>query len=241
MPFPYTIDDFTAAMPAVVRDEANRLTANGATLDRFAVQAIVDRYSNDAPLEIVSDVDGNGTSFVDVPVDPDEKGVFDAGFSLLRSIEFPVEQVPPQFLEAEDYRLYRRPGATKIMLSSAAPSASDVLRVTWTARHAADGSTVPDKDFYAVCDYASSLALEALAAIYVQAGDPSINADAVNYRTKSQEYLTLAKAIRKRYFQHMGIEEGVSGTDNPAAMSIGNMNNVQNSGVDRLVHGRGTR
>jgi hypothetical protein len=70
MPFPYSIADFTAAMPAVVRDEANRLTANGGiTLDRFAIQAIVDRYSMDAPLEVVSDIQGNGTSLVDAPED----------------------------------------------------------------------------------------------------------------------------------------------------------------------------
>jgi hypothetical protein len=81
MPFPYAIADFTAAMPAVVRDEANRLTATGITLDRFAIQAIVDRYSMDAPLEVVSDIEGNGTSLIDAP--EDGGAVFEQDFSIL--------------------------------------------------------------------------------------------------------------------------------------------------------------
>jgi hypothetical protein len=151
----------------------------------------------------------------------------------LRSLEYPIEQVPPVYIDESDFSIYRTPTALKIMLSVNAPTASEVVRATWTGRHAADGSTVPDKDFYAVVDYASSLALEALAAIYVQTGDPSIQADVVNYRSKSSEYLTLAKKIRERYFSHMGIDPDAT-TDNPAALAIGNQHLNQNSGVDRL-------
>jgi hypothetical protein len=43
--------------------------------------------------------------------------------------------------------------------------------MTWTARHLADGSTVPDSDFYAVVDFAGSLAAEKLASFYVGPGD----------------------------------------------------------------------
>jgi hypothetical protein len=240
MPFPYSIADFTAAMPAVVRDEANRLTANGGSLDRYAIQAITERYSMDAPLEVVSDIQGNGTSVVDAPVDPANATVFEQDFSILRSLEYPIEQVPPVYIDESDFRVYRTPTALKLQLMANAPSASEVIRATWTGRHAADGSTVPDRDFYAVVDYASSLALESLAAIYVQTGDAAIQADVVNYRTKSQEYLTLAKAIRDRYFSHMGIDPKAT-TDNPAALAIGNQHLNQNSGVDRLIHGKYTR
>jgi hypothetical protein len=49
--------------------------------------------------------------------------------------------------------------------------------------------------------------LESLAAQYAQTGDSTIGADVVNYRTKSSEYLGLAKAARKRYFDHVGAQD----------------------------------
>jgi hypothetical protein len=232
-----TVKDFTDAMPDVIRDEAKRLDA----LDRFAIQAITGRYSKDAPVEVVSDVPGNGTKYIDLPTDAANLVVFEPEFSTIRAIEYPIEQQPPQYVLDSDLRVYRKPDGYRILLNFDAPSAEDVLRVTWTARHRADGSTVFEKDFYAVVDYAASLALEALAAIYAQVGDPSIGADTVNYRTKSQEYLTLAKAVRKRYFVHMGVDESEQGTEQPAAFAMGNQYLNTNSGVQRLVHSKYSR
>jgi hypothetical protein len=52
----------------------------------------------------------------------------------------------------------------------------------------------------------------------------------------------VAKALRKRYFNHMGIDESVPGGDEQKpAIAIGNQYLEQNSGVDRLVHGKYTR
>lgn len=227
-------------MPAVVQDGANKLGA----VDRFAVQAIVQRYSKDAPQRVVSDVAGDSTNYVDVPEAPDGvTATFEPDFSVIEQIEFPIGQQPPQYILDSDFRLYQTPAGWQVLLSFDTPSAQgDTLRMTWTARHAADGSTVPDKDFYAVVDYAASLALEALAAIYAQTGDPSISADVVNYRSKSQEYLGLAKAIRKRYYVHMGVsEEMEKGDEQGPVLASGNQYLEQNSGVDRLVHGKYSR
>jgi len=151
--------------------------------------------------------------------------------------------MPPEYVLDSDLFLYRTPTGYSIALNFDSPGPEDTMRVLWTASHAANGSTIPGKDFYAVVDYASSLALESLAATYVQTGDPSIAADVVNYRSKSQEYLSLAKAIRKRYFTHMGVEESDTSGGGEAApsLAIGNQWLEQNSGVDRLVHGKYSR
>jgi hypothetical protein len=54
--------------------------------------------------------------------------------------------------------------------------------------------------------------------------------------------LNVAKALRKRYYNHMGIEEGASGeAEVGPAVALGNQYLEQNSGVDRLVHGKYTR
>jgi hypothetical protein len=239
LPFPYAISDFVAAMPAVVQDGAARVSG---TLQQFVIQTITERYSKDAPLYVVSDIPGTGTNLIGTPTVPEgQPGVFEPGFSIIDSIEYPIEQVPPQLVLDSDIRLYRTPSGYQIMLSFDTPGTNEVLRTTWTSRHSSDGSTVPDKDFYAVVDYASSLALEALAATYVQTGDNTLQADIVNYRTKSQEYLTLAKAIRKRYFVHMGVTEDAAGDEQAPAFAIGNQYLEQNSGVDRLVHGKYSR
>jgi hypothetical protein len=69
-----------------------------------------------------------------------------------------------------------------------------------------------------------------------------MGADTVNYRSKSQEYLTLAKAKRKLYYNHLGIDETPAGVEDKAAISIGSMRNIMGTaGVDRLVHGKDTR
>lgn len=242
MPFPYSIADFVAEIPNALSDDANRLGGNYAP---FVERAIIQRYSLDAPLLMVSDIDGNGTNLLPLPIAPGAGGdlpVFEPNFSVIRSIEYPVGQQPPQYVLDSDLQVYHSPTEYQIMLNFDSPPVGDTLRVRWTARHLPDGSTVPDKDFYAVVDFAASLAAEKLATFYVGTGDSTMQADVVNYRSKSQEMLNIAKAMRRRYFNHMGIDgDAVGGTEQAPAFSMGNQFLEQASGVDRLVHGKYTR
>jgi hypothetical protein len=93
-----------------------------------------------------------------------------------------------------------------------------------------------------VVDFAASLAADKLASFYVGTGDSTIQADVVNYRSKSQEMLNVSKKLRKRYFDHMGIDESDLGNDEQVpALAFGNQYLEQNSGVDRLVHDKYSR
>jgi hypothetical protein len=243
LPFPYSIADFVAEIPNVLSDDATRVTPDQWTA--LVVRAIKERYSQDAPLEIVSDVEGNGTTYLPLPVAPGAGTlpVFEPEFSIIKHIEFPIGQKPPQLILDSDLRVYRAPGvAPTILINFDTPSAGNFLRVTWTARHLADGSTVPDKDFYALTDLAASLGAEKIASFYVGTGDSTLQADVVNYRSKSQEMLNVAKVLRKRYYNHMGVDEGSTGeVEVGPAFALGNQYLEQNSGVDRLVHGKYTR
>jgi len=233
----HSFDQFQAQRDTALRDAVGKLPAGDR--DTFLVQAILQRYSADRPREIATDVAGNGTSLLDLPSSGSD--VFEESFSAIRSIEFPLGGVPPTLLLDEDFQLYRTPSGLKIMLISETPASTDTLRVTWTARHKDDGSTIPDPDFEAVCDYAAALCYEALAGIYAQTGDPTLAADAVNYRTKSQEYLGLANALRKRYYQHLGIDPSDAGTGVGPAIATGSLYETQGSGLDRMTHPRGSR
>ncbi|HEX4039072.1 MAG TPA: hypothetical protein VHX37_13510 [Acidobacteriaceae bacterium] len=238
-----SIQKLAAAVPGVFNDSSGKTTP---LLEGFAARAVLQRYSLDAPLEVVSDVEGNGTNYVPTPVAPGEGGdlpVWESNFSVIRQIEYPVMQQPPQLILDSDYRIYHTPGQPdRILINFDTPPPGDVLRVIWTARHLADGSTVPDRDFFAVVDFTASLAAEWLASYYIGVGDPTMNVDVVNYRTKSQEVQGVAKMLRKRYFNHMGIEEGAAGDGEvQAAFALGNQYLEQNSGVDRLVHDKYSR
>lgn len=233
----HSFDQFQQQRDVALRDAAGKLPAGDR--DALLTQAILQRYSKDRPREMVSDLAGDGSAFLALP--SSGATAFEEGFSILRSIESPIGNVPPSLLLDDDWRIYRTPAGLKIMLISTTPSAGQLLRATWTARHLPDASTIGDNDFEAVCDYAAALCYEALAGIYAQTSDPTLAADSVNYRTKSQEYMTLAGALRKRYFSHLGIDPSDTGAAAGPAIAIGDLNETMGWGGDRLTHPRGTR
>lgn len=231
-----TFADFQTQVRLRLQDAATKLAT--ADRDELIKQAIQQRYSKDRARELVADVSGDGTSDLPVPAN------FEEGFSVARAIEYPIGDVPPTFVEDDAWIFYRLPpsGTLKVRLLSARPAASEFVRVTFTARHLSDGSTVRNADFEAVADYAAALSFEALAAVYTQSGDASIAADAVNYRTKSQEYLALAKTLRRRYFQHMGIDEDLAGSAGAGpAVATGELDQELGPGGDRLTHPKHSR
>lgn len=240
--------DFQAGVSTRIQDGVGKLVS--ADRDSLINQAVKQRYSKDRARELVSDVSGNGTPDVALPQGPSTPAEqFEDGFSVVRSIEFPVGLIPESYVDSADWKLYRSPAGLKIRILGTTPSSTDTIRVAWTVRHSPGttgqnpvATTVPDADFDAVCDYAASLAAEALQAIYAQTGDASISADSVNYRSKGQEYSYLAKALRKRYDDHIGIKDAGSGSGNEssagAAIASGSMFQTQGSGVDRLTHRR---
>ncbi len=236
----HTLDQFQAQRDVVLRDAVGKLPSGDR--DALLQQAILQRYSKDRPRELVSDQSGNGTQLIATPQtgsNPPE--VFEDGFSIIHTVEFPVGTVPPNYILDEDWQIYRAPSGLQIMLLGATPAAADTVRVAWTARHKSDGSTVPDVDFEAVCDWAAALCYDALAGIYAQTGDTTIIVDSVNYRTKSQEYMGLAKAAAKRYFNHIGIAADDKATEVDAAMATGSVHEQLGVGLDRLTHRKATR
>ena len=242
---PYNLTDFENGVASRIQDAAGTLQLSDK--DNMISQAVRQRYSHDRPREMVSDVTADGSANLALPTGGNGEQ-YEDGFSSIRSLESPIGLLPPTYLENDTWMVYRTPTGLVILLMSVLPNAGDKVRVSWTVRHTPGTSggspvntTVPDSDFEAVCDLAASMCCAQLAAIYAQTRDPSISADAVNYRTKSQEYLTLAKTLQQRYFDHVGIEEGAgSAGGGPAGgvVVMGSMTEKMGSGVDRLTHRR---
>lgn len=228
-----TLTDYQSKINATVQDDAGHLTTT--ERDLF-LQEAVRRYSKDRPQVKTTDITGAGSFNITLPTD------WLRDFSSVVSIWYPYKSTDqtPLYLERSAWIIVETPTAQVLRLLEDTPSTSETLRLTYTVPHtlSATANTIPDADFDAVCDLGSAFYCRALAAKYAQTSDATIGADAVNYRTKSQEYSALAKALAAAYDSHIGKKEG----DTTRAASVTQEWDVDfSTGDDRIVHRRKLR
>lgn len=190
-----------------VKDDSGRLTV----VDDYepAIAAALERYSAHKPRELVADVAGAGTHDVGLPVDWVEE------FSQVRSVEYPVDQVPEVLLAQDTWKVYRAVAGPVLRLLDETPLATESLRLTITVPRIEAEVVTGDLD--AVAALAASFCCDTLANLFASTNDPTISADVVNYRSKSSEYGRRAKALRKLYLDHMGIDED---SGQPASLTV---------------------
>jgi hypothetical protein len=223
-----TLADIRQKVVGLVRDDAGKL-ANPDDYDRN-IGAALARYSRHKPALKVVDVNGNGTHDYDLPLDWVDE------FSNIRSIEYPVGDVPAALLENDEHEVYQAPTAKKIRLMNESPSAAESFRVTFTILRTA--STVPAGDVDAFSWLAAALCCEELANAYAQSGDSTIVADSVDYKDKSYRFASRAKRLQQLYKEHMGLKEDDSA---PAASAVADLDIGYPGGGGRLTHPRRQR
>ena len=221
-----TIAELQQLVAGHLQDTAGKLPSGDLTA--AIEEALVGRYSKDRPLVVVEDLTGDGATY---EWDLAAVSGWQNGFSQVVRIEYPQGERVPTYLEGDEWMIYESPTG-RFLRFTFVPANSKTARVHFTAWHAVDASSLPDADFYAVGALAAALAARRLAAIYAQTGDSSIGADTVNYRTKSQEYLALARRLEQDY-------ENLLGTDPertaPAASRTADWKG-ETAGGDRLTH-----
>ena len=195
-----TIPEIQQLVAGQIQDAAAKLSPD--ELKSAIEEAIGGRYSKDRPQRIVADLTGDGAQF---EWDTATLTGWQDGFSQIVAIEYPQGQRPPTMLEDGDWEMYDSPTGRSLRFRFALAN-GQVARLTFTAPHALDASSMPDADFYAVGALGASLAARKLAAVYTQIGDSSLSADTVNYRTKSQEYMALAKRLEQDYANLLGTD-----------------------------------
>ncbi|TAN61052.1 hypothetical protein EPN18_07390 [bacterium] len=213
---------------AIVKDDSAKLATPGDYDQHIA--AAINLYSRHRQGVNVTDVVGNGTHDYSLPAGWNDE------FSIIESIEYPVGNVPASLIENDGYEVYQSPTGKKIRLKNDVPSAAQTFRIKFTILRAA--TTIPDGDVDAFTWLASALCLEALANIYAQTSDSTLAADAVNYRTKAQEFGGRAKSLMKLYKEHMGLKDNDLTT--PASV-ITDLDVGYPGGRDRLTHPRWMR
>ena len=200
-----TILTFETLFGDRVRDSGAKITP--AQIDRAIVEA-VKRHSRIRPVEAVQDYAGDGVTFdFALPTG------WMTDLSTVRSLEYPAGQRPASMLEDDEWTLYRlSTSVQKIRLATVTPASGQTLRLTWSKPHVVDhaGSTIAAQDEEAVANLAAAIGLRELAAHYANTVDPTLQADSVNYRSKSSEYLKIAGELEQQYRTHLGIKDGES-------------------------------
>lgn len=216
--------DYQTLVDALIRDEEQKLSRG----DRDqAITLAVHRYSQDRPREIVEDVVGDGSQALPLPAN------WEAGFSSLGSLEYPIGNFPPTYLELGAYGIYNAPGGEQIYVRDAVPNGSSV-RATFTRAHqlSATADTIPQWHRELVAAYAAAVLCDQLAALYAGAGNPTIAADSVDYQGRSGEFARRAGGLRKRYYDALGIDpKRVVGHSAVVDLDLPN-----SQGQDRLTH-----
>jgi hypothetical protein len=194
---PTTIQDFRESVGGLLQDDAARLGPG--EIDRI-IQRAVKQYSKDRPLEKVSDQTGNGTSIYSIFLD------WSDGFSGVLSIEHPVGNEPPTFIEEDRYFVYRTPSGLELRFDGVQPAVGEVFRATYTVPHLLDDttSTLYVSDEEAVSFLGASYGCRMLATLLAHTSDPSLEADVADYGSKSEFFADRANEYQRNYREHIG-------------------------------------
>lgn len=217
------LSDFQSLLGGYVRDDAAKLNLLD-TAD--AIRQAVERYSTDRPRHLVEDLTAAG-ALLNLPTG------WQADFSELSQLEYPVGRVPPTLIAGDRWSLYASPNGIKIMLLDGATGA---VRATFTAKHVVSTTedTVPSSDREAVAKYAAALLCEQLASFYASDTDSTIHADAAPGQTRSQAHLSMAREFRKQYQNAIGVTDR---TSTPAGQTV-QLKHQDSFGYPPLFHPR---
>lgn len=191
------------------------------------IQAAIKRYSRHRPGIKVADIVGNGTHDYALPTGWNDE------FSAIKSIEYPLGDVPATMLDNDEFEIYQSPTGKKIRLLNYALAATASFRVSFTILRT--DATIPDMDVDALVTLAAALCCEDLANAFIQSSDSTIGADSVNYRSKAAEAASRGKRLMQLYKEHLGIKDD---DITPAASAVVDLDMKYPGGGERLTHSR---
>lgn len=163
-----------------------------------AIDAALATYSRHLPKKVSEDLAGDGSHDLELPDNWIDE------FSVIKSVEYPVDEVPAILIDKSAWMIYQSPDGNVLRLLSESPEIGESVRVRFTIPRLEADVRPGDED--AVASLAAANCCDVLANIFTQTGDTTISADSVDYRSKGDEFARRAKALRQRYFDHMGIK-----------------------------------
>lgn len=193
------ISTFRTKLDQLIKDIPSQFT--NTEKDAFITEA-VRQYSRDKPRERVANLTGDGSKQTfSTPAD------WVDDFSVLESIEFPVDEVPRQFLDLQDdsETFKNASGVEVVSLTTVVLANSELARIRYRTTHVVDGSSssIPDNDFDAVVNLAGHHFATAIALFLAEAKDSSLGADVVDHASRAAVFQSLADALLTKYETHI--------------------------------------
>jgi hypothetical protein len=186
-----SLADYQQLVDDLVRDK-DQVISSGAR--DAAIEAAVQRYSVDAPRVVVEDVTSAGGSELDVPTH------WLADTSALRTLEYPIGQLPPSLVNASAVAIYTTPTGEQLRLLFTLVD-GDQVRLTYTGAHRldADADTIPARHRQPVAALAAATLCGQLSSFYATEGSPTIGADTTDHQSKSEKFSRRARDLRAEY------------------------------------------
>jgi hypothetical protein len=159
-----------------------------------------------------------------------------------------VDQQVPEYLDDEDWQLYRDPTTGKLRLRCLQITFANLAKayVNYTARHVVSegagtsiSDTVPVADREAVVWLAASLCFLHLAAYYATLTNPSLQADRAFGEAQSTSYVGLAREAFQQYERALGLEAAIGAAGALRDLDVDLFGPML--GIDRFFHARRTR
>lgn len=166
------------------------------------------QFSKDKPQDLIADVTGNGTSVYPLTSHvgpPIITGLtsWTAGVSTIRSLEYPVSTTgEPEYVDRNEFMIYRpASGKEQLRLLGSSPTASETLRVRYTAPHSfsVTTSTIDDLDRGTFSLLAAAYAAQLLAADFLKSNTSNLSQDNSDFSQKSRDMQSLADSLFKKY------------------------------------------
>lgn len=182
------------------------------------------KYSKDRPRTVKETVTSDGSRYVDLPAS------WIKDFSKLIDVR---KLDDGGLVNWTKYELYNGVSGDQILVVSPLAAGEDIY-IDFTFPHTLDevSTTIPEIDQIAVCYWAAAHLLDQLAAHYTGHKSSLIQADTVDWHSKSRDYAYRAKAQRGLYFDHMGIKQGKIA----AAGTVVDLDLKNSRGRDHLFH-----
>ena len=189
-----TRQEYLEKIDIELKDTASFLSSD----DKFqALDDAIYQYSKDRPRIRMKEYDGDGSSY-DFLL-PDD---FIETFSWIKMVEYPAGKQEPRIIKEEKYAVYFKNELYYLRLKYDTPSSSESLRVWYTTLH--NEGTIPESDTRLVVKLATSYCFRMLAARFAQSKDSTIDADVVDYRSKTSQYTALADKLENEYNRVIG-------------------------------------
>lgn len=151
------------------------------------------------------------TKVVNIPVPGNEFDLpvdWQYGFSMINSIEYPVGYLPQYFLNPDDFCIVTSDGTNYILKFDRTIYSS--YKIEYVIQHSinsenAPSCTIPECDFFCVCNIAAAFYLLALANRFCENVNPTIGVSSVNFDDKSKKYRTMAVDLFSQAASWLGL------------------------------------